>query len=236
LRAREVAHLVNRHLAWALVALAMLLGAGCGGGAEKLQEQVAKGKALLAEDKYDAAAAELVKATEMDKNSMQAWLQLGHAYRGLKRTDDALAAYVAAKKIDRHSVAPHVAHAKVQIELGRVELATTELNFVVEMDPKNLEALILLGRVSQMPHKLPDGTTGVSKASLERAELNLEAATTLAPQNVEAKFELAKLYAKLDKREQAVAALKQLQSLAETDPAAKKLAPEIAQALKGLEA
>lgn len=173
--------------------------AGCSGGADKVAQHVAQGKALLAEGKYQAAAAELTKATALDRNSADAWLQLGNAYRGLKQHDAALAAYVAAKRIDRHSVAPHVAHAKVQIELGRVELATTELNFVVEMDPKNLEALILLGKVSQMPHKLPDGTTGVSKASLERAELNLQAATTLAPGNEEAQRELAKVQRELKK-------------------------------------
>ena len=138
--------------------LAPALLRGLRRAARKPAQHVAQGKALLAEGKYEAAAAELSKATALDKNSMDAWLQLGHAYRGLKQYDNALAAYVAAKKIDRHSVAPHVAHAKVQVELGRVELATTELNFVVEMDPKNLEALILLGQVSQMPHKLPDGS------------------------------------------------------------------------------
>lgn len=180
----------------ALILAAVVLVAGCGGGVES--KSLAQGKALLAEGKYDAAVAELSKATAEDRNSMQAWLHLGHAYRGLKRYDNALSAYVAAKKIDRHSVAPHVAHAKVQVELGNVELATTELNFVVEMDPKNLEALILLGRVSQMPHKLPDGTTGVSKASLERAELNLQAAITLAPQDVEVRSELAKVRGKLE--------------------------------------
>jgi len=184
---------VNQRLA--VVLAAALLAAGCGGGGEN--KSLAQGKALLAEGKYEAAVAELSKATAEDRNSMDAWLQLGHAYRGLKKYDNALSAYVAAKKIDRHSIAPHVAHAKVQIELGNVELATTELNFVVEMDPKNLEALILLGRVSQMPHKLPDGTTGVSKASLERAELNLEAAATLAPQNAEVKSELASVRGKL---------------------------------------
>ena len=179
-----------------LVLAAALLMAGCGGGGGESKSLV-QGKALLAEGRYEAAAAELSKATAEDRNSMDAWLNLGHAYRGLKKYDNALAAYVAAKKIDRHSILPHVAHAKVQIELGNVELATTELNFVVEMDPKNLEALILLGRVSQMPHKLPDGTTGVSQASLERAELNLQAAATLAPQNEEAKSELASVRAKL---------------------------------------
>jgi Flp pilus assembly protein TadD len=176
--------------------LLILLLAGCG-ASDEAAKHVAQGKALLAEQNYEAAAAELSKATALDKNSAEAWLQLGHAYRGLKRYDTALAAYVAAKKLDRHSVAPHVAHAKLQIDLGHVELATSELNFVVEMDPKNLEALILLGQVSQMPHKLPDGSTGVSRASLERAELNLEAATRLDPQNAVARSELAKVRRKL---------------------------------------
>jgi Flp pilus assembly protein TadD len=179
-----------------MMALAALLMAACGGGGGE-NPSLKQGKALLAEGKYDAAAAELSKATAEDRNSMEAWLNLGHAYRGLKKYDNALSAYVAAKKIDRHSVAPHVAHAKVQIELGNVELATTELNFVVEMDPKNLEALILLGKVSQMPTKQPDGTVAPSKASLERAELNLEAAATLAPQNAEVKSELASVRSKL---------------------------------------
>jgi tetratricopeptide (TPR) repeat protein len=217
-----------------LVIATVLALAGCGESGEKLQEQIVKGKALVAEGKFDAAAAELKKATEADKNSVDAWMQLGHAYRGMKQYENALSAYTAAKRIDRNSVVPHVAHAKVEVVLGHIEQATTELNFVVEMDPKNLEALILLGQVSQMPSKLPDGTTGVSKASLERAELNLQAATTLAPHNVEANFELAKVYGKLGKRADAIAVLKKLEALAASDAAAKKLLPEIQQVLKAL--
>ena len=175
--------------------IAAFILAACGGGGG--DASLAQGKKLLAEGKYDAAATELFKATAQDRNSMDAWMNLGHAYRGMKRYDDALSAYVAAKKIDRHSIAPHLAHAKVQVDLGRVELATTELNLVVEMDPKNLEALVLLGKVSQMPAKQPDGTMGVSKASLERAELNLDAASRLAPENAEVKTELASVRAKL---------------------------------------
>jgi len=185
---------VSRRLATILASALLIAGCG-GGGGEK--ESLKQGKVLLAEGKYEAAVAELSKATAEDRNSMEAWLNLGHAYRGLKKYDNALSAYVAAKKIDRHSIAPHVAHAKVQIELGNVELATTELNFVVEMDPKNLEALILLGKVSQLPTKQPDGTMAPSRASLERAELNLEAAATLAPQNADVKSELASVRNKL---------------------------------------
>lgn len=47
--------------------------------------------------------------------------------------------------------------------------------------------------------KLPDGTIGVSRASLERAELNLQAALALAPGNEEAKRELAKVQQELKK-------------------------------------
>lgn len=191
---------MNRRRLRLLLLAAILAVAGCGGG-EKNEALVAKGKALVDQGKFDAAAVELKKATEADKNNFEAWLQLGHAYRGLKKHDDALSAYVAAKRIDRHSIAPHVAHAKVQVELGRVELATTELNFVVEMDPKNLEALLLLGKVSLMPTKQPDGTTGVSKASLERAELNLQAAATLAPQNAEVQQLLAEAQKALKARQ-----------------------------------
>ena len=225
---------MNQCFALAAVLASALLLSGCGGGSEEMQKQIARGKALLADGKYEAAAAELKKATDADKNSLEAWMQLGHAYRGLKRHDDALSAYVAAKRIDRHSIAPHVAHAKVQIELGRMSLATTELNFVVEMDPRNLEALILLGKVSQEPYKQPDGTMATSKASLERAELNLQAATTLAPDNAEAQFELAKVSQTLGKRDQALAALKKLQALATIDAEAKKRLPQIEQALKAL--
>jgi tetratricopeptide (TPR) repeat protein len=181
---------------WFALALSL---AACGGG-EKAQEQLAKGKALVAEGKHDAAEVELKKVTEADKNSTEAWLQLGHAYAGQKKYDEALSAYVNAKRADRHAIAPHVAHAKVQVALGRIDLATTELNFVVEMDPKNLEGLLLLGKVSQMPHKQKDGSVGVTKEDLERAELNLEAAAAIAPQNPEVKAELAKLREKLGKK------------------------------------
>ena len=218
--------------AWRLgIALVAALALGCGDGG-KVDAQLAKGKAHIAEGKYENAIAELKKAIEADKNSLESWLQLGHAYRATKQYDEALAAYVAAKKIDRHAIAPHLSHAKVQVDLGRVELATTELNMVVEMDPKNMEALVLLGKVSQMPYKQPDGSVKQSKVSLERAELNLHAASTLDPKNADVQFELVKVSAKLGKGEEARTALRNLQSLASTDATAQKHVPEAEAAIK----
>ena len=223
---------MRRPGAWLVPMLALAL-AGCG-GEDKAAERVARGRALAAEGKFEAAAAELKQATEADKNSFEAWLQLGHAYAGLKKYDEALAAYVTAKKVDRRAVTPYVAHAKVQIMLDRVAPAILELTLVTEMDPKNLEALKLLGKISQQPHQQPDGTTGVTRADLERAELNLEAAAALAPQDAEVQLDLARAQAKLGKRDAALATLRKLQALAATDAAAKALLPEIEQTLKQL--
>jgi thioredoxin-like negative regulator of GroEL len=91
------------------------------------------------------------------------------------------------------------------------------------MDPKNLEALILLGKVSQMPYKQPDGSVAQSKVSLERAELNLHAASTIDPRNADVQFELVKVSSKLGKGDEARTALKNLQALAATDASAQKL-------------
>ena len=74
-----------------LVGPLFLLLVACGGGGDNAS--LAQGKKLLAEKKYDAAVAELSKATAENRNSMEAWLNLGDAYRGLKRYDNALSAY-----------------------------------------------------------------------------------------------------------------------------------------------
>lgn len=213
------------------VAIALLLAACGPGDAEKAQEHLKKGAALLAEGKHEAAIPELKKATELNKDSMEAWVQLGNAHRALKKYDAAFEAYRAAKKIDRYLVAPHLASGAARIEAGQIETAIDELNHVIELDPKNLEGLILLGRASMMPRKLPDGSTGVPKASLERAELNLERAVELAPADVTAHYELAKAHERLDKKDLAIASWDKVRDLAAGKPAHATLAAEAAEAL-----
>jgi tetratricopeptide (TPR) repeat protein len=210
---------MRKHLiALPVLAVLALGAAGCGEGAKKSDEHLAAGQALLDQGKYDAALPQLQRAVELNKDSIPAQIALGNAYRGLKRYDDALDAFRAAKKIDRYVTAPHVASAMTRVETGQIALAIDELNHVIELDPKNLQAKILLGRVSMMPHLLPDGTIGISKASLERAEMNLEVATQAAPDNIEAQRELALAYEKLGKKPEAVKAWSKVSDLAATRP------------------
>jgi hypothetical protein len=68
------------------------------------------------------------------------------------------------------------------------------------MEPRNLEALLLLGKISQLPREQPDGTIGVSRSDLERAELNLASAAALAPNDAAVGEELAKVRALLARK------------------------------------
>ncbi|MCL4764821.1 MAG: tetratricopeptide repeat protein [Hyphomicrobiaceae bacterium] len=218
-----------------LLALVLAIGlAACGDSAEEFDKHFAAGQALLDQGKYDSALLELQRAVEINADSIPAQVALGNAYRGLKRYDEAHAAFRAAKKVDRYIVEPHIASALTRVESGQVEMAINELNHVIELDPKNLQAKILLGRVSMMPYRQPDGTVAVSKASLERAELNLEVATQSAPDNIEARRELALAYEKLGKTPEAIETWTVVRELAAQKSEAAKFGTEADAALERL--
>ena len=105
---------------------------------------------------------------------------------------------------------------------------------VIELDPKNLQAKILLGRVSMMPYRQPDGSVGTSRASLERAEMNLESAIQAAPDNLEAQRELALAYEKLGKKPEALKSWTAVRDLAAKDAAHAQIATEASAALERL--
>lgn len=216
-----------------LVIVLMIFLAACGDDKKKSDEHLAAGQKLMQQGKFDAALPELQQAVEFSKDSIEAKVALGNAYRGLKRYDDALATFREAKKIDRYVVTPHIASALTRVETGQVEMAIDELNHVIELDPKNLQAKILLGRISMMPYRQEDGTVGVSKLSLQRAEMNLEIAVQADPENVEARLLLAKSYEALSEKEKAAKAWNDARELA-TKKSDEKAVAEASAALKRL--
>jgi Tfp pilus assembly protein PilF len=197
-----------------LVIVLMIFLAACGDDKKKSDEHLAAGQKLMQQGKFDAALPELQQAVEFSKDSIEAKVALGNAYRGLKRYDDALATFREAKKIDRYVVTPHIASALTRVETGQIEMAIDELNHVIELDPKNLQAKILLGRISMMPYRQEDGTVSVSKLSLQRAEMNLEIAVQADPENMEARLLLAKSYEALSEKEKATKAWNDVRELA----------------------
>ena len=85
-----------------------------------------------------------------------------------------------------------------------------------------------------MPRPLPEGGTGVPKASLERAELNLETAVGMAPDNLQASHGLALAREKLGKKDQAKEAWTRVRDLAASKPEHAKIAAEATEALSRL--
>lgn len=221
---------------WAAAAiLAVALASGCGpGGAEKAQEHLKKGQALVAEGKHEAAVAEFKKAAELNRDLAEAHVHLGNAYAALKKYDEALAAFAAGKKADRASPKPYLGNARVHMAMGQATAAIADLDQVTEVDPGNLEGMLLQGQASMMPQKLPDGTTGLSQVTLDRARLNLETFTQKMPDNVEGHYWLAKLYEKTGQKDKAVAAWAKVGELAKGKPDAAKMAGEVAEALARL--
>ena len=210
----------------ALIRVGLLLSIGfgvtsCGQGDHELAaEHLEKGKALIAEGRYEAAAKELEKAAELDIDALEPRMLLGNAYRTLKQYDKAFAAYRAAKKVDRYVAAPHIENAITRIEIGEIDPAIEELNHAIELDPTNIRALVNLGRVSRKPRPPPKGDEGLGRfvnpdpeAGFERAELNLTAAIEIAPDHIVANYELAKTYEEWDKPDQAVPFWKKVQKL-----------------------
>jgi tetratricopeptide (TPR) repeat protein len=216
-----------------LVIVLMLFLAACGDDKKKSDEHLAAGQKLAQQGKYDAALPEFQQAVELNKDSIDAMVALGNTYRHLKRYDDALDTFRAAKKIDRYVVTPHIASALTRVETGQIEMAIDELNHVIELDPKNLQAKILLGKVSMMPYRQEDGTVGVSKLSLERAQMNLEIAVQAAPDNLEAHQLLAKDYEALGLKDKAVKSWTEVKDLA-AKKSDEKAASDAAAALERL--
>ena len=228
----------------ALIGVGLLFAmavASCGpSDAERAAEHLKKGKELVAQGQYEAAVGELKQAAELDIDALEPRMLLGNTYHALKRYDEAFEAYRAAKKVDRYVAAPHVASALVRVELGQIDEAVEELVHAIELDPENVTALVHLGRVSRMPRPPPKSGAETAlgrfvnpdpQAGYERAELNLSRAVELAPDNVEANYELAKTYEVMGKRDKAVASWKRVRALVAERSEHAAIAAEASEAL-----
>ena len=225
------------------IALLLAIGFGatsCGQGDQELAAKLLdKGKSLIAEGRYEAAAKELEQAAELDIDALEPRMLLGNAYRALKQYDKAFAAYRAAKKVDRYVATPHIENALTRVEIGEIDPAIEELNHAIELDPTNIRALVHLGRVSRMPRPPPKGDEGLGRfvnpdpeAGFERAELNLRAAIEIAPDHILANYELAKTYDEWGKPDQSVPFWKKVQKLGGDKPEYAVITAEASKALE----
>lgn len=223
-----------------VVGAALAALAACGpSNKEQAAQHLKQGKELYAAGKYEASIPELKKAAELNIDAIEPRMLLGNAYRALKRYEEALNAYRDAKKVDRYAPGPHIESALTRLDMGQIDIAVEDLNHVIEIDPNNVTALVLLGKVSLMAR--PEGKVGLGrfvnpdpKAGYERAVLNLSRAIELAPDNVEANQLLARAYEALGQRDGALKAWKKTKELASNKPEYAAIADEASKALARL--
>jgi tetratricopeptide (TPR) repeat protein len=132
------------------------------------------GRTKYNENRFDEAIQAFEKCLKFDPKSVKAEDNLGLAYAGLSRTEDALAAYKNAigwqSESPNKNVGPYINMGSLLLDQNRTEEALPFLNQATEISPQNSKAHELLGQAYTRLNKLP------------LAQSELEKAVSLAPQ------------------------------------------------------
>jgi tetratricopeptide (TPR) repeat protein len=107
---------------------------------EDVDSLIARGKALVAQQRYDQAVPFFQVATVLDTSSFDAWFNLGYAQRHLGHHQDALAAYEQVLVIRPSSVANWYNKGNALHRLDRYEEALAAYDRVLALNPNHVNA------------------------------------------------------------------------------------------------
>ena len=163
--------------------------------ADAAAQQNARGAALLKEGKFDEAAAELQKAAEAAPKSAVIQSNLGYAYDKQGRTDEAVAAYRKALELEPANALVRNNLANLYSKQGLYDDAIRELEDLVQRDPANSTAKANLESVLKNKTITKERTDQTATA-VQGAEAK--------PQDPQAAYNAARVYARLGDTEQAL--------------------------------
>jgi adenylate cyclase len=108
------------------------------------------------------------RATELDPGYARAWALLAIAQRSLrfarKGVDDGLAAAERAIALDPELADGHAARARVMLDAGRLDEATTGIEHALQLDPESYEVNRTAGKVSYRLTRLDEAARHYEKA------------------------------------------------------------------------
>jgi tetratricopeptide (TPR) repeat protein len=136
---------------------------------------------LIGQGKIDLAITDLNKAISLDANSSAAYSNRGMAYLGKKDYSKALADLTRAVELEPSDPMSYSARGTAYVASGDLDHALADLNKALELDPKLLVGLLNRGHVY------------ATKGEKARAKADFQAVLEIAPDNKEAKSELAAL-------------------------------------------
>lgn len=128
----------------------------------------ASGRALMAMERYDEAAAAFRALVEIDPEEPLAHMNLGTALAGAGRLEEAMLSYAAAERLDPRNALVYFNRGFALFKVGDRAAARADLERAIELDPRNTNALNLLGVV------LLDQGEAARAASLWRRSIEIK--------------------------------------------------------------
>jgi tetratricopeptide (TPR) repeat protein len=105
----------------------------------------ASGRALMAMERYDEAAAAFRKLVEIDPGEPLAHMNLGTALAGAGRLEEALQSYAEAERLEPRNALVYFNRGFALFKAGESGAARADLERAIELDPQHTNALNLLG-------------------------------------------------------------------------------------------
>lgn len=186
--------MLRRSLA-VLATLLVLLGAGH--ALARLDEAIKRnnfGAELLKQGRLEEAIAEFQRAVEVDPNYAAAHFSLAYAYERGERIDEAIAQYQKALELEPGNLLGHNNLGVLYDKKGLYDEAIDAFEQALQIDPSN--ATVLANLESARKNK---ATIQEREARIADARKQVEA----QPNNPQVTYNLARVYAALDMKEQA---------------------------------
>jgi Flp pilus assembly protein TadD len=157
------------------------------------------GRTKYNENRFAEAISAFQQSLKLDPNNVKAEDNLGLAYAGLGRADDAIAAYHSAMESQKDATAknpgPFIDLADLLLDQNRSPEAISYLQEAIQITPQDPKAHELLGKAYARLDRLPE------------AQAELEKAADVAPQNANLPCMLGPIYRKQGLTEKAKLAL-----------------------------
>jgi tetratricopeptide (TPR) repeat protein len=154
-----------------------------------------QGAALLKQGKIDEAIGPLLKAADLNPKDPDARLNLAYAYDRQGRFDDAIVQYQKAIELKPRNSVAHNNLGVLYDKKGLYDEAIREFEAVLKLDPKSATGPKNLETAKKNQSLIQDHEKQIAEA-LKNAEAQ--------PENSNASYKLARLYAAYGKKDQAI--------------------------------
>ncbi len=146
---------MNRLLRLQCVMIALLCICACSKESNKVR-YLEKGDQFYSEQKYREAIIEYKNVIQLEPSNATALRQLGFTYYAMGEYQNALPYLLKAKKASPDDPDIRIKTARIFVFAGKPHESRDELNYILEKDPRNLDAIILLAELAGNPQEVED--------------------------------------------------------------------------------